>query len=504
MKLVESRQLPVAVYTPEQIRQNEAQAAKSTGINLYQLMQKAGEAVFELITQNFLQPKRIGILLGKGNNAGDGFVVAKLAAQAGWQVSLLAMPNCDNWQGDALTAKEEALKQNLTIQSAENHDFTQYDILVDAILGTGLKKNLTQDWQNIIEQVNAQAFQVVSIDIPSGLNAKTGCVMGAAINAQHTVTFIGLKTGLLTADAADYIGLLHFAGLDVDKVFAEQNHAYYRLSQFNELRGCFDKRARNSHKGKYGHVLCIGGDKGMSGAIRLSAEAVLRAGAGLVSVITHPDNVLAVSITRPELMVLGVNGINQELKDKVAAADVIVIGPGLGKSGWANGLMQYVIEQDKPKVIDADGLNWLAQHPCKQKNWVLTPHPLEAARLLSQSQYHVQYDRYSAATELQAMYGGTVVLKGCGSLIAGKHEIVVCKQGNPGLATAGSGDVLTGIIAAFLAQGFTPELAAELGVNIHAQAGDLAAKSGERGMIASDLYPFIRHLINQAVESKHD
>ncbi len=489
---------------PEQLRQNEALAAERADISLYDLMRKAGAAVFELVEKHFVAPATICILAGKGNNAGDGFVVAELAAQAGWQVTVATMPGCDKWQGDAEQARQSALKHNIQLSEAADLAIEQYDIVIDAILGTGINQPLKSDWQKIVHSVNKCAKQIISIDIPSGLNAKTGCIMGASIKAEHTVTFIGLKSGLLTADAADQVGLLHFAGLGVDQYFNEQNHAYYRLSQANELKGYFGKRKRNSHKGAFGHILCIGGDKGMSGAIRLSAEAALRAGAGLVSVITHPDNVLAVSMTRPELMVLGVNGINQDLKDKVAAADVIVIGPGLGKTGWANGLMQFIIEQDTPKVIDADGLNWLAQHPLKQKNWVLTPHPKEASRLISQSPHHVQHDRYAAATELQACYGGTVVLKGCGSLIATKEDISICRLGNPGLATAGSGDVLAGIIASLIGQGFSPELAAELGVNVHALAADLAAKSGERGMLATDLFPFIRQVVNQAVESKYD
>ncbi|WAJ69930.1 NAD(P)H-hydrate dehydratase [Catenovulum adriaticum] len=499
MKLSESRQLPTPVFMPEQLRQNEAQAAKSAGINLFELMQKAGQAVFELIQSCFISPQSICVVVGKGNNAGDGFVVAALAAKAGWQVTIANMPDCVNWQGDAEQARQLIQSQSINQINADDANFAEYDLVVDAILGTGLKQTLTPSWQQVVEAINLQAKLTVSIDVPSGLNAKTGCIMGSAIKAQHTVTFIGLKCGLLTADAADCTGRIHFAGLGVEDYFNQQNHAYFQLSQFNELRAHFKKRKRNSHKGHFGHVLCIGGDKGMSGAIRMSAEAALRTGSGMVSVITHPDNVLAVSMTRPELMVVGINGINQILKDKIAAADVIVIGPGLGKTGWANGLMQYVLEQDIPKVIDADGLNWLAKNPTKQKNWVLTPHPLEAGRLIEQSQYHIQHDRFSAITELQATYSGTVVLKGCGSLIASRDKIKICQHGNPGMATAGSGDMLTGIIASFIGQGILPELAAEIGVNVHAQAGDLAAKEGERGMIATDMLSYIRQVVNQAV-----
>lgn len=499
MKLSESRQLPSPVFMPEQIRQHEAQAAKSAGINLFELMQKAGEAVFELIQSFFLSAKSVCIVVGKGNNAGDGFIVATLAAKAGWQVTIATMPGCDSWQGDAEQARQLMQSHQVKQLDADKVNFAEYDLVVDAILGTGLKQALKSDWQHIVDSINQQARLTVSIDIPSGLNAKTGCVMGSAVKAQHTITFVGLKSGLLTADAADFTGRIHFAGLGVDKYFNQQNQAYFQLSQFNELRAHLHKRKRNSHKGQFGHVLCIGGDKGMSGAIRMSAEAALRTGAGLVSVITHPDNVLAVSMTRPELMVLGINGINQLLKDKIAAADVIVIGPGLGQTGWANGLMQYVLEQPKPKVIDADGLNWLANNPTKQQNWVLTPHPLEAGRLIEQSQYHIQHDRFAAVTELQAMYSGTVVLKGCGSLIASRDKIKICQHGNPGMATAGSGDILTGIIASFIGQGMSPELAAEIAVNVHAQAGDLAAKEGERGMIATDMLNCIRQIVNQAV-----
>ncbi|WP_143870335.1 NAD(P)H-hydrate dehydratase [Catenovulum sediminis] len=500
MKLSSNRHLPRNLYTPEQVKNSEKWAAQQQGLSLFELMQKAGEAIFELIENCFFKEKTLCILLGKGNNAGDGFVVARLAHTAGWHVELATMPGCQSWSGEAQQALAQ-LPDSIHFKNVESCDFSSFSVIVDAVFGIGLNKIVKPEWSVIFDAVNQAGRLVISADVPSGLNAHTGDVMGNAIKATHTVTFIALKSGLFTADAGDYCGEIHFAPLDVAQHVEKANQAYFRLLQLSEQKFYFKPRARNSHKGQFGRLLCIGGDRGMSGAIRIAAEGALRAGAGTVSVITHPDNVVQVSQGRPELMVYGVNGITTEAKTLMQQADAIVIGPGLGRSGWANGLMQIACELEQNKVVDADALHWLAEHAVKKNNWILTPHPGEAGVLLQQSSSHIQHDRYAAAQQIQARYGGVCILKGHGSLIASSQDTSVCQAGNPGMASGGMGDLLAGICGAFIAQGFAPTLAAELAVVVHAQAGDEAAKQGERGMIASDLMSFVRQCVNQAIES---
>lgn len=255
-------------------------------------------------------------------------------------------------------------------------------------------------------------------------------------------------------------------------------------------------RPRDGYKGLYGHVLVVGGDYGFSGAIRMAAEAALRVGVGLVSIATRVEHAAMLNILRPELMCHGVSS-EKGLAKYLDKATVVVIGPGLGQSSWAKKLLSQVIKSKKPLVVDADALNILASKPLKYTNWILTPHPGEAARLLKKKTTEIQSDRLSAIKALQEKMGGVCVLKGAGSLILASNEpIAICDAGNPGMATAGMGDVLSGVIGGLLAQDIPLFDAAKLGVLIHAEAGDLAAKEGQRGMIATDLFPFLRRLVN--------
>lgn len=254
-------------------------------------------------------------------------------------------------------------------------------------------------------------------------------------------------------------------------------------------------RSRDFHKGMAGHVLVIGGDMGFSGAVILAGVAALRVGAGLVSVATRKEHASVLNIVHPELMCHGVQS-EIELQPLIAKANVIVAGPGLQQSDWAKNIFNQICETEKPLVLDADGLNLLASQPRKKQNWILTPHPGEAARLLKTTAEKIQADRKHAVTEIFKTYGGVAVLKGAGSLTASLKEVTLCKAGNPGMATGGMGDVLSGVIGGLLAQGVPLADAAKWGVFIHAKAGDLAAKQGARGMIASDLFPFLRALVN--------
>ena len=257
------------------------------------------------------------------------------------------------------------------------------------------------------------------------------------------------------------------------------------------------ERVRVSHKGDFGRVLVIGGDYGMGGAVRLAAEATARIGAGLVAVATRAEHVMMLNCVRPEIMAHGIKNA-RGLNELLQWATVIIIGPGLGQSFWSKSLLAKVLrEKEKPLVVDADALNLLAKKPRYKNNWVLTPHPGEAARLLQVNISAIQEDRVNAVIAIQKKYGGVCVLKGAGTLVATASAIKKCEAGNPGMASGGMGDVLSGVIGGLSAQSLSLEDAATYGVWLHAKAGDDAAKQGgERGMLALDLLPFLRKLVN--------
>jgi ADP-dependent NAD(P)H-hydrate dehydratase / NAD(P)H-hydrate epimerase len=258
------------------------------------------------------------------------------------------------------------------------------------------------------------------------------------------------------------------------------------------------RRPRTAHKGQNGSVLVIGGGIGMAGAARMSGEAALRSGAGLVTVATHAENVAAIIAGRPELMCRGVSD-GAQLARLIGHADVLAVGPGLGQDEWARVMLDAALASNKTAVVDADALNLLAQSPRRSERWILTPHPGEAGRLLGRSTAEIQRDRIGAAREIAARYGGTVVLKGAGTLVVtGDSKPSICDQGNPGMASPGMGDVLTGVIAGIVAQTSDPAAAARAGVLAHAMAGDMAARRGERGLLATDLFAYLPTCVNPA------
>lgn len=269
------------------------------------------------------------------------------------------------------------------------------------------------------------------------------------------------------------------------------------LMDFSAKLKLLSPRPQNAHKGLYGHVVIIGGDEGMSGAIQLAGRAALRTGAGLVSLATRKSHAPYLNLTQPELMCHSVEDY-KELQAALKPATVVALGPGLGQSSWARDLFQTALQIELPLVVDADGLNLLAQQPTHKSNWILTPHPKEAARLLNVSADEIQNDRFAAVKALQARFGGVTVLKGHGTLVCSGPEtpVSVCPYGNPGMASGGMGDVLTGLIAGLLAQGLNLSGAAQLGVCLHACAGDKAAGLAPRGLLASDVIDEIRGLVN--------
>jgi len=339
------------------------------------------------------------------------------------------------------------------------------------------------------------------VDIPSGLCADTGQALGEAVKAQMTVSFIGLKQGLLTARGPAVTGELLFADLQVpEAVYHSQQANADRLELLSLLEQLPD-RDGDAHKGDFGHVMVIGGDIGFAGAAAMAGEASARMGAGLTSVATRPEHVAAIIARRPELMVVGVPS-GQALEPLLEKPSVLVLGPGLGQEPWSEQMLQKAAASDIPMVLDADGLNLLAEgrvlKHSKRDNWILTPHPGEAARLLGCTVADVQQDRFASAKALQQKFGGTVLLKGAGTVIAAADgSLSVANVGNPGMASGGMGDVLSGVIGGLLAQGLEPCLATKLAVCLHGTAADLAAaEDGQRGLLATDLLPYLRHLLN--------
>ncbi|MFA6163115.1 MAG: NAD(P)H-hydrate dehydratase [Methylobacter sp.] len=483
------QKLPIKLYRAAQVRELDRIAIQERGIPGFELMSRAGAAVFECVRNKWPDAQSVAVFCGSGNNAGDGYVIAALALKAGLKVCVYAVSEPDMLKGDALTAYQNykgAVIPFLVGQAIAA------DVVIDALLGTGLDRVVTGVYAHAIETINKCSAHVVAVDIPSGLNADTGNVMGCAVKADCTVTFIGLKQGLFTGQASEHCGEVVYAKLAVpDDVFDEVTSTVTRV-----VETPLPLRNRYSHKGNYGHVLIMGGDQGYSGAARLAGEAALRVGAGLVSVATRAEHSGLMNLNRPELMCHGVTSVGQ-LAVLLEKASVIVVGPGLGQSDWAKELFHAAINAGKAMVIDADGLNLLANSPATKLDWILTPHPGEAARLLNRPTAEVQQDRFAAVSEIQAQYGGVAILKGAGTLIASKDELSVSSTGNPGMASGGMGDVLSGVIAGLLAQGLSLKTAAQQGVYMHGLAADLAAeKDGERGLLASDLMPYLRQLVN--------
>lgn len=486
------QKLPITLYRATQIRELDRIAIQELGIPGFELMSRAGYEVFQCIRKQWPDTESIAVFCGAGNNAGDGYIVARLALEARLTVRVYSLSDPEKLKNDALTAYRKYIEANGAIIPFQGEEVIEEDVIVDALLGTGLDRLVTGLYALAIQVINQSRAQVVAVDSPSGLNADTGSVMGCAVKANSTVTFIGLKQGLFTGCAADYCGEVFYASLAVPEAIF---HAV-SPSAFRVVKTPLPCRDRCSHKGSYGHVLIVGGDCGYSGAARLAGEAALRVGAGLVSIATRTEHAGLMNLNRPELMCHGVESAKQ-LAALIEKASVVVIGPGLGQTDWAKELFMATIKAQKPLIIDADGLNLLALSSVVNPDWILTPHPGEASRLLSCSTAEIQQDRFASVSAIQTRYGGIAILKGAGTLIASADEIAVSTTGNPGMASGGMGDVLSGVIAGLLAQGLSLKNAAQQGVYSHGLAADMAAeKDGERGLLAGDLMPYLRLLVN--------
>lgn len=486
--------LPDALYSAAQVRGLDASLI-AAGTSGFELMHRAARATWRALVRQWPTADTLSVLAGHGNNAGDGYLVAVLAQRAGWTVRVLAVGEPKRLQGDAALAHAEAVSDNVTIDAWNPHSPLR-GVVLDALLGTGLTGDVREPYASAIAAINASGLPVAAVDIPSGLCADTGRMLGDAVLADLTVTFIGLKLGLFTGDAADCVGALVFNDLQADSQLINQADASARRLTTGNLPR-LAARAPTSHKGKFGHVLLIGGDHGFGGAILLSAQSALRSGAGMVSVATRSEHVPAALARIPEAMVLGTSSANQ-LMGLLQKVSVLVVGPGLGQASWGRSLLSAAANAPLPQVWDADALNMLAEAQVSlPKGCVITPHPGEAARLLGITTAQVQADRPAAAHALSKKYIAVVVLKGAGSLIASPDgRLALCHQGHPAMATAGLGDVLAGLVGALLAQGMDAFDAACLGVWLHANAGAQEGKFG-RGLAASDLIPAIRQLLEE-------
>lgn len=490
------------LYTAEQVRQLDKMVIEKTGITSMELMNRASQAAWQTLLDCFADVNEVIVFCGGGNNAGDGYLLAILAAQQWMPVTVWQVVDQAHLKNDALAAFKQAQLQGVAIRSFSQYTAPTHSdaVMVDALLGTGLRDEVKDDFKKAIQLINSSAYPVLAIDVPSGLCADTGTIKGVAVQADATITFIGTKRGLLTADGVDCAGEVILNDLSTPAFIFEQITPVVELLDYESVQPLLKWRANNSHKGDFGHVLIVGGDYGMGGAVMMAAEAALRVGAGCVSVATRGEHIAPILAYRPELMPHAIETAEQ-LQPLLAKATVVVLGPGLGQSTWSHQLFQAVINSGLPLVIDADGLNHLAQsNVVARSNWILTPHPGEAARLLKTTTVSVQADRFRSALALQKQFGGAVVLKGAGSVLCYSHDLevslAVCYEGNPGMATAGMGDVLSGVLGGLKAQGWSVVDALRLGVCVHATAGDLVSIKGERGLVATDLMEPIRQLIN--------
>lgn len=482
------------LYTSKQVRELDRHAIEDLGIAGFDLMRRAAGAAWRVLRARWPHVARLAVLCGSGNNGGDGYLLACLAREAGLPTVVLAL--AEPVTAEAKRAHDAWRDAGGEIIPAEQ-GLPAADVYVDAIFGTGLARPVDGMVAETIRHMNATGRPVLALDVPSGINADTGAVLGTAVRAEITVSFIARKRGLTTGAALDYGGAVVLDRLGLpEEAFADMAYDA-RLLDPRRMASWLPPRARGAHKGDFGHVLAIGGDAGMGGAIRLCAEAALRVGAGLVSAATRQENIAAINAGRPEVMAHAASD-TVALTPLFARANVIALGPGLGQSDWSRRLWRAALDSHKPAVVDADALNLLAaQKVTLPPGSVITPHPGEASRLLEWSRERISSDRFAAVRELAARHRCVAVLKGAGTLVAHERgDVAVCPWGNPGMASGGMGDVLTGIIAGLMAQGLNAWRAARLGVSLHAQAGDAAAHDGEAGTLASDLFAHLRRLRN--------
>lgn len=531
--------LPRKLYTAEQVRAIDSLLIETIPISGLKLMERAASVVLCVISNRWPQLRRLIIFVGTGNNGGDGYFIAALAAAEGIPVQVLECGDLARLHGDAASARDEALANGVSCKQCDilldlaSAEFAHETVLVDALLGTGHSGPLRGSYESTISWMNDSGLPIVSVDLPSGLNCDTGHVSQIAVRAAISVCLVGLKQGLFTGNGPEHAGEIVFHDLGLPEALKLHDVVCKAAStriDINFVASLLKPRPLDSHKGDCGNVLVVGGDAGLGGAALMAAEAAARMGAGTVSLVTRGAHLAASLARRPEIMVRAIEDPEgsdaEQFSILMQKASVIVVGPGLGSSKWSHSLLRQILEfagADLPVVLDADALNILAQIQVQDASpnaisngsmrkssplWLLTPHPGEAARLLRSTVSKVQEDRFAAVCSLQARFGGSVLLKGAGSLLCTPGESVdfkpepsrieVCTEGNPGMASGGMGDVLSGMLGGLIAQGLSVSDALRCGVCIHGEAADLAvASEGQRGLLATDLFGPIRRLVNK-------
>jgi ADP-dependent NAD(P)H-hydrate dehydratase / NAD(P)H-hydrate epimerase len=486
------RVVPRQFYAAAGVRELDRRAI-AAGTPGAELMRRAAAAGWRELLRRWPRAGRIAVLCGPGNNGGDGYELARLARAAGLAVDLWRVGE-PAALGDAVAARQAWLGEGGSERPYRGEALGGAEVIVDAIFGIGLARPPEGAARAAILAIDAArpAAGVLALDVPSGLDADRGSAPGEAVRADLTVTFLGAKPGLFTGAGPDFAGavVLDDLGVAADAAVPAMATALDAGTPAQLL----PRRARTAHKGHMGHVLLVGGDEGTAGAILLAARGALRAGAGWVSVATRAAHAAALTAAQPELMCHALEEPHR-LRALLGRATVVAVGPGLGRGDWGRAAWAQVLAAPQPLVVDADGLNWLAEEPARRDDWVLTPHPGEAGRLLGCATAEVQRDRPAAAAALRDRYGGVCVLKGAGTLVQGQ-ALGLCVPGNPGMASGGTGDALTGVVAGLLAQGLGAESAARVAVAAHAVAADRAAAAGERGLVASDLLAQLRPLLN--------
>ena len=499
------------LYTASETRKIDNLAIKAKGISGYSLMQMAAEFTLDVILREFSPVEELIIFCSKGKNSGDGFLLGSFAKEFGLEVTIVMSNTSNVIKGVSRKAFEEmkdAKVKIISTKSVEKLKVSNKTVIVDALIGTGLKGNLRKNIKESILALNKLGVKlpVLSLDIPSGVNPDTGDADDIAVYADITATFVAQKRGCFTSVGKKFSGEIIYSDLEIPKnLFSKITSTSYVVDYEDSISKVV-YREQDAHKGHFGNVVIVGGDRGLGGAGLLSSRAAVYSGAGLTSLVTRPEHVSASLVSCPEVMVKGVDS-GQDLEEHLVKPDVIAIGPGLGQSAWSEQMIQRVFweaeKRDVSVIMDADALNLLTKLKLSSnlpKRLILTPHPGEAARLLNTSVAVIESNRFSAAAKIQKKFNATVVLKGSGTVIChksgGTQKWGICDSGNPGMATGGMGDVLTGIIAGLLAQGLTLKEAAEAGVDLHAKGADQASlEFGEAGLTSSDVINELKYLL---------
>lgn len=485
----------VPLFDTPAARALDVRATERLGGDAYVLMQRAGQAAWRHVLQHWPQAHGMVVVCGPGNNGGDGYVLATLARRSGRKVQVLHLPQHGPRTGLAQRACTTYVAEGGPVEIFEGR-LPAAALVVDALFGIGLERAPDAAAAQLIEAINAQSAPVFALDAPSGVDAGRGHVPGIAVTAQRTLQFIVGHAGLRTGAALEQVGTLALDDLGVPREAFDGVEAGAELLSADMLARWLPPRRRNTHKGESGRLLCIGGEHGSGGAILLCAEAALRSGAGLLRVATRASHVIPLLTRCPEAMARGVES-GEALPPLLEQADVVALGPGLGQGEWGHAMFALSLQAQRSLVMDADALNLLAAYPVAVEDAILTPHPGEAARLLGMRISEIQADRYAAARAMADRFASVVVLKGAGTVIAAPGRTPrVIDAGNPGMATGGMGDVLTGVIAALRGQGLETFDAACAGALLHSLAADMASEAGERGLLPSDLMPYLRQLAN--------